>query len=72
MTTQNPFKYFKTPPEIIRLAVKYCIRYPLSLRQMEDTLLGAGMTNSYSIMVRLKECKIWFLELRELLWALSE
>ena len=39
---------------------------------MEDTLLGAGMTNSYSIMVRLKECKIWFLELRELLWALSE
>jgi transposase-like protein len=31
----NPFKYFKTPHEIIRLAVMYYVRYPLSFRQVE-------------------------------------
>ena len=36
---KNPFKYFKTSPEIIRLAVMVYIRYPLSLRQVEDILL---------------------------------
>jgi len=30
MTTHSPFKYFKTSPEIIRLAVMYYVRYPLS------------------------------------------
>jgi hypothetical protein len=29
---RNPFKYFKTSPEIIRLAVMMYIRFPLSLR----------------------------------------
>jgi len=38
MTTQNPFKYFKTSPKIIRLAVMYYVRYPLSFRQVEDIL----------------------------------
>jgi hypothetical protein len=38
MTTCSPFKYFKTSPEIIRLAVMYYIRYPLSFRQVEDIL----------------------------------
>jgi putative transposase len=28
----NPFRYFKTSPEIIRLAVMLYIRFPLSLR----------------------------------------
>ncbi|MDA9243508.1 IS6 family transposase, partial [Amylibacter sp.] len=28
MTSQNPFKYFKTSPKIIRLAVMYYVRYP--------------------------------------------
>ena len=27
---KNPFKYFKTSPEIIRMAVMMYIRYPLS------------------------------------------
>ncbi len=36
MTIKNPFKYFKTSPEIIRLAVMYYVRYPLILRQVED------------------------------------
>ena len=43
MTTQNPFKYFKTSPEIIRLAVMYYIRYPLSFRQMGDILHERGI-----------------------------
>ena len=38
MTTCSPFKYFKTSPEIIRLAVMYYTRYPLSFRQVEATL----------------------------------
>jgi putative transposase len=36
MPRTNPFKYYKTSPEIIKLAIMYYIRYPLSLRQVED------------------------------------
>ena len=43
MTTQNAFKYFKTSPKIIRLAVMYYIRYPLSFRQFEDILHDCGI-----------------------------
>ncbi len=35
---QNPFRYFNSSPEVIRLAVTMYIRYPLSLRQVEDLL----------------------------------
>ena len=35
---QNPFRYFNSSPEVIRLAVMMYIRYPLSLRQVEDIL----------------------------------
>ena len=38
MKKQNPFKYFKTSPEIIKLAVMYYVRFPLSLRNVEDIL----------------------------------
>jgi putative transposase len=31
---QNPFRYFNSSPEVIRLAVMMYIRYPLSLRQV--------------------------------------
>ena len=34
----NPFRYFKTSPEIIRLAVMKYVRFPFSLRQVEDLL----------------------------------
>jgi|GEM_PF-1550552 hypothetical protein len=47
MTTENPFKYFKTSPEIIRLAVMYYIRYPLSFRQVEDILHERGIDICY-------------------------
>ena len=43
----NPFKYFKTSPEIIRLAVMMYIRFPLSLRQVEDLLHERGIDISY-------------------------
>ena len=35
---RNPFRYFNSSPEVIRLAVMMYIRYPLSLRQVEDLL----------------------------------
>lgn len=43
MNKKNPFKYYKTSPEIIKLAVMYYIRYPLSLRQVEDILHERGI-----------------------------
>ena len=30
----NPFRYFNSSPEVIRLAVMMYVRYPLSLRQV--------------------------------------
>ena len=40
----NPsFKYFKLNPTIIKLAVLLYIRYPLSLRQVEDLLFERGI-----------------------------
>ncbi len=40
---QNPFRYFNSSPEMIRLAVMMYIRYPLSLRQVEDLLFERGI-----------------------------
>ncbi len=40
---RNPFRYFKTSPEVIRLAVMMYIRFPLSLRQTEDILHERGI-----------------------------
>jgi len=44
---RNPFRYFKTSPEIIRLAVMMCIRFPLSLRQVEDLPHERGIDICY-------------------------
>jgi hypothetical protein len=38
MKNHNPFRYFKTSPEVTRLAVMMYVRYPLSLRNVEDIL----------------------------------
>jgi putative transposase len=43
MSQKNPFKYYKTSPEIIKLAVMYYVRFPLSLRQVEDILHERGI-----------------------------
>jgi putative transposase len=47
MTKRSPFKYFKTSPEIIRLAVMMYVRYPLSLRNVEDLLHERGIEISH-------------------------
>ena len=41
--TKNPFRYFKTSPEIIQLAVMLYVRFPLSLRNVEDLLHERGV-----------------------------
>ena len=38
MTKPSPFRYFKRSPEVIRLAVMLYVRFPLSLRNVEDLL----------------------------------
>ena len=40
---RNPFRYFNSSPEIIRLTVMMYVRYPLSLRQVEDLLFERGI-----------------------------
>ena len=40
---RNPFRCFKTSPEIIRMAVMMYVRFPLSLRQVEDLLHERGI-----------------------------
>ena len=47
MPKPSPFRYFKTSPEIIRLAVMMYIRFPLSLRNVEDLLHERGIDVSY-------------------------
>ncbi len=47
MTKRSPFRYFKTSPEIIRLAVMLYIRFPLSLRNVQDLLHERGIDVSY-------------------------
>jgi putative transposase len=39
----NPFRYFNSSPEIIRLAVLMYVKYPLSLRNVEDLLAESGV-----------------------------
>jgi len=39
----NPFRCFTSPPEVIRLAVMLYVRYPLSLRNVEDLLSERGV-----------------------------
>ena len=43
----NLFRYFNSSPEVIRLAVMMYIRYPLSLRQVEDILFERGIDLSH-------------------------
>ena len=44
---RNPFRYYNSSPEVIRLAVMLYIRYPLSLRQAEDILFERGIDICY-------------------------
>ena len=44
---QISFRYFKTSPEIIQLAAMLYVRFPLSLRKVEDLLHERGVELSY-------------------------
>ena len=39
----NPIRYFNSSPEVIRLIVMMYVRYPLSLRNVEDLLAERGI-----------------------------
>jgi putative transposase len=43
MSNAHIFRYFKTSPDTIRLAVMIYVRYPLSLRNVEDPLHERGI-----------------------------
>ena len=47
MKKRSPFRYFKTSPEIICLAVMMYVRFPLSLRNVEDLLHERGVDVSH-------------------------
>ena len=47
MTKRSQFRYFKTSPEIIRLAVMLYVQFPLSLRNVEDLLHERGIDVSH-------------------------
>jgi len=40
---KNPFRYFKTSPEIIQLGVLMHVRFPISLRNVQDLLHERGI-----------------------------
>ena len=47
MSNPVSFRYFKTSPEIIQLAVMLYVRFSLSLRNVEDLLHERGIDVSY-------------------------
>ena len=44
---RNPFRYFNSSPEVIRLVVMMYVRYSLSLRNVEDLLAERGIDISH-------------------------
>jgi len=47
MMNPNPFRYFRTSREVIRLAVMLHVRFPRSLRNVEDVLHERGIDVSH-------------------------
>lgn len=43
----NPFRYFDSSPEVIRTVVMMYVKYPLSLRNVEDLLAERGIDICY-------------------------
>ena len=43
---ESPFRYFNSSPEVIRLVVLMYVRFPLSLRNVEDLLFERGSTSA--------------------------
>ncbi len=53
MSRPSPSRYFKTSPENIRLAVTMYVRFPPSLRKVEDLLHECGIEISHETVRRL-------------------
>ena len=47
MAKRDPFKYFDTSTKIISLAIMMYVRYPLSLRNVEELLHERGIDISH-------------------------
>jgi putative transposase len=41
--SDNPFRWFDSSPEVIQLVVMLYVRYPLSLRNVEDLAFERGI-----------------------------
>ena len=50
---KNPFRHFHSSPEVIRMVVMLYVRYPLSLRNVEDLLFERGIDICHEGVVRL-------------------
>jgi len=44
----NPFRYFNSSPEVIRLVAMMYVKFPLSLRNVEDLLAERTVRNPRS------------------------
>ena len=51
---KSPFRYFDSSPEVIRLVVLMYVRYPLSLRNVEDLLFERGID------IRHETVRLWW------------
>jgi len=60
MNKRSPFRYFKTSPKIIRLAVMMYVRFPLSLRNVEDLLHERGILISHEIVIDIARYPGWW------------
>ena len=82
MPKRSPFRYFKTSPEIIRLTVLLYVRFPLSLRNVEDLLHERGIEishetvrywwNRFGPIFAAEICKHCVLAMRAGRWYLAE
>ena len=57
MSKTNPFKGFQSSPEVIRLAVMLYVRFPLSLRNVEELLHERGIDVSHET---IQSWGLWF------------
>ena len=53
-TPANPFRYFDSSPDVIRLVVMMYVKYPLSLRNVEDLLFERGID------IRHETVRLWW------------
>ncbi len=63
MTQPSPFRYFRTSPEVIRLAVMIYVRFPLSLRNVEHLL------HERDIEVSHETVRFWWMRFRPMFAA---